>query len=105
MVRAALMLVATSFLAGCYPTCVDDFDCQLGYCLTDVEGGRCVACDPAGARPCKDGRVCAALDECVPCANDDECGGLTCSEGACVEPAGDAGVSDDAEVSDAGLGD
>jgi hypothetical protein len=84
-------------LAGCYPVCVTDADCDNGYCQIDGQKRECIACDPDG-RPCLDGRVCSAVNMCVACMSDSDCGdGLICADdGTCQSPEApdDAGASD-----------
>ncbi len=79
-------LLLAVLLGGCYPVCVTDADCKNGYCDINGDSRKCIACDPDDStRPCTDGRVCAALNMCVACQSDDQCGdGLTCgSDGTC----------------------
>lgn len=63
------------------------FQLNRDYCIE----GACLACDPGTGAGCdgeSDRPICSPAGECVPCANDEQCGaqvgvGVQCSDGRC----------------------
>jgi hypothetical protein len=93
-------------LGSCVEGCREDDDCNGGL-TCHVETNQCVAGPCEGAEDCPDGEYCdAEAGFCRPgCVDDDDCGALSCTDGACIgEACGDDAPCPSGQYCDADSG-